>query len=449
LTNMVSQTIPLVLSMVICVVYPVCASDFHELKSQNWHQWRGPNADGISSTANPPVTWSESKNIAWKVTVDGLGNAAPIVWGDKIFLLTVIDTGKVDPNLPPPDKQAERPFGITYPNTYHQYVVICLDRNSGEELWRRVAAEVVPEEGHHGDNSFASASPTTDGQNLYAWFGSAGLYCYDLEGNPIWDRNFGPVQTRLSFGEGSSPVVHDNTVTIIRDHDEQSYLLVLDARSGETLWQIDRDEPSGWATPLIVEHGSVTQVITNGKNRVRSYNLKDGSLIWECGGQVSNVTPSPVATADTVFCMSGYRGSALFALPLDETGDLTDTAKIKWTKSRGTPYVPSPLLYDGWLYFNQSNNPIMSCLDAESGEIVIDRTRMPGVNRIYASPVGADDHIYFAGRDGTTLVIEHSREFKVLATNQLDEGVDASPALVDDQLFLRSKSHVYCIENRR
>jgi len=442
-------TVPVVLSMVVCFAHLSWAGDFQELKSQNWHQWRGPHANGVSSTADPPATWSERENILWKVAVDGHGNTTPIVWGDKVFLLTTIDTGRADPTLTPPNEQPDRPFGIKYPNTYHQYVVLCLDRNTGQELWRRVAAEEVPKEGHHGDNSFATASPTTDGQRLYAWFGSAGLYCYDLEGSPNWNRDLGPVKTRLSFGEGSSPVVHDYRVMIIRDQEDQSYLVVLDARSGETVWQVDRDEPSAWATPLVVEQGGDTQVITNGENRVRSYNLKDGKLIWECGGQVSNVTPSPVATADTVFCMSGYRGSALYALPLDATGDLTDTAEIRWTKSSGTPYVPSPLLYEGLLYFNQSNNPIMSCLDTEMGDIVIDRTRMPGIKRLYASPVGANGRIYFAGRDGTTLVLERSRNFKIIATNQLDEGVDASPALVGNQLFLRGKSHLYCIASGR
>jgi len=453
LKNMLrKKTVPIALLIAVCSVHLSWvhlswSNDFLELKSQNWHQWRGPSANGVSATANPPVTWSEDKNVMWKVAVAGQGNSTPIIWGEKVFLLTVIDTGRIDPNLPPPDEQPERPFGITYPNTFHQYVVLCLDRNTGDELWRRVAAEKVPEEGHHGDNSFASASPTTDGENLYAWFGSAGLFCYDLQGNLVWDRNFGPVPTRLSFGEGASPVVHDGRLFIIRDSEEQSYIVALDSRSGDALWQIDRDEPSAWATPLIVEQESATQVITNGKNRVRSYNVASGSLIWECGGQVSNVTPSPVAMADAVFCMSGYRGSALFALPLNETGDLTDTAKIKWTKSRGTPYVPSPLLYHGWLYFNQSNTAIMSCIDAKTGDAIIERTRLPGIDGLYASPVGAGNRIYFTGRDGTTLVVKRDTEFKILGTNQLDDRIDASPALAGNQLFLRGKSHLYCISS--
>lgn len=425
------------------------ATEFEDAKSGNWHQWRGPGANGVAANANPPTTWSEDENLQWKVDVDGLGNSTPIVWGDKLFLLTAVDTNRTDPKLTPPDEQPKRPFGIKYPNTFHQYVVLCLDRNSGAEVWRHVATEAVPQEGRHGDNSFATASPTTDGERLYVWFGMAGLYCFDLAGKPLWNRDLGEVKTRLSFGEGSSPVVHGNRLILVRDHDAQSTITVMDTQTGDTIWQQDRNEPSGWATPLIVERNGITQVITNGKIRVRSYNLDNGDLLWECGGQVSNVTPSPVATDSTVFCMSGYRGSALYALPLDGSADLTDSAAIRWSKSQGTPYVPSPLLYEGRLYFNQSNNSIMTSLDAESGDTVIERTRLPGVQGLYASPVAAAGRVYFVGRGGTTLVLEHGDEFKVLATNRLDDRIDASPAIAGDRLFLRSKSRLYCISESR
>ncbi len=436
-------------SLLTCLAGLSWAGDFGQLKSQNWHQWRGPDANGVAPAADPPVTWSESENIQWKVPIDGHGSSTPIVWGKKIFLLSAIDTGEVASDRPPPEEQPKRPFGITYPNTIHRFVVLCLDRTSGKQLWRRVAAAKVPDEGHHGDNSFASASPTTDGRRLYVWFGSAGLVCYDLDGKELWRRDLGKVKTRLSFGEGSSPVVHGDRLIVTRDQDGQSYMVVLDASSGESLWQVDREEPSAWATPLVVKHDGKTQVIANGKIRVRSYDLADGSLLWECGGQVSNVTPSPVAWNETVFCMSGYRGSALFALPLAATGDITGSSHIKWSKSKGTPYVPSPLLYDGLLYFNQSNSAIVTCLDAETGDVLIERTRMPGIRRLYASPVGAAGRIYFAGRDGETLVIQRGAEFKVIAANRLDDGFDASPALVGDRLLLRGKKHLYCISEGR
>ena len=413
--------------------------------SLHWHQWRGPAATGVAPHGDPPVTWSENANIHWKVPIDGRGSSTPIIWENSVFLVTAIDTGQVDPEFRPPSDLPENPFGITYPNTFHQYVVICLDRHSGQELWRRVAARRVPREGHHGDNSFASASPTTDGQRLYVWFGSAGLYCYDLGGTLLWSRDLGDVRTRLSFGEASSPVIHQGKLIVTRDQEDQSYIVVVDARTGETIWQADRDEPSGWSTPLVVSVDGKYQLVTNGKNRVRSYDLNDGTLLWQCGGQASNVTPSPVATSDTVYCMSGYRGSALYALPLDASGDITDSKAIKWSKDRATPYVPSPLLCYGLLYYTQSNNAILSCVRAATGDVLIDRQRLPGIRRLYSSPVAAAGRIYIAGRDGTTLVIRQGDEFWVFAENVLDEGTDASPAIVGDQLFIRGRSHLYCI----
>jgi outer membrane protein assembly factor BamB len=411
----------------------------------NWHQWRGPDATGVSKTANPPVTWSEDENIQWKVPIAGQGSSTPIVWKGKIFLVTAIDTGKVEPDLPPPDQQPERPFGIQFPNTLHDFVVLCLDLETGKELWRQTAATRVPHAGHHPDNNFASASPTTDGEQLYVWFGSVGMFCYDLAGKELWKRDFEEVETRLSFGEGSSPVVHDDKLILIRDNEGQSTIVVMNTKNGETIWEKERDEPSAWATPLVVEYEGKTQVITNAKNRVRSYNLADGSLIWECGGQVFNVTPSPVTDGTNVFCMSGYRGNALLAIPLSAQGDITGTEAIAWSKSRGAPYVPSPLLYEEQLYFTQSNDAILTSLDTESGDELIERTRLPGLRGIYTSPVAAAGRVYIPGRRGTTLVLEHGKEFKVLATNQLDEGVNSSLALVGERILLRGEKHLYCI----
>lgn len=430
---------------ILLAIGPAMAQDFEVEKHKNWHQWRGPEASGVSRSATPPLEWDAEKNIQWKVPIAGEGTGSPIVWGDKVFVLTSINTGKVDPSLPKPEDQPKRQFGITFPNTTYEFVVICLDRNTGNEIWKRTAIEKVPHEGHHGDNNFASYSPTTDGKRLYAWFGSAGLYCYDLDGEQLWSRDLGPVSTRLSFGEGSSPVVHGNRLVINRDNEGGSYILCLNAENGETIWKKDREEGSGWSTPLIVEAAGKTQVIVNASNRVRSYNLEDGTTLWECGGQVGNVTPSPVSMDSMVICMSGYRGSAAIAIPLDSEGDITDEKKTLWTLNRGTPYVPSPLLYDGLLFFNQSNNGILSAVDAKTGEVAIERTRMEGVPNIYASPVGAADRVYFVGRDGTTLVIAKDREYKVLAVNRLGEAMDASPALVGNQIFLRGKKHLYCI----
>ncbi|MFK7768068.1 MAG: PQQ-binding-like beta-propeller repeat protein [Mariniblastus sp.] len=203
-------------------------------KGVHWHQWRGPNANGTSSTANPPLQWSEEKNVRWKVAIEGQGNASPIVWGDKVFLLSAINTGRVDPNAAKPEDQPKRVFGIKHPNTFYKFEVLCLDKNTGKELWRQTAIEKVPHEGTHHDADFASASPMTDGERLYCWFGSAGMYCYDLDGKKLWERDLGKAYIGASLGEGCSPVVYRDKLVIVRDQARQSSIEVLDSRSGKT-----------------------------------------------------------------------------------------------------------------------------------------------------------------------------------------------------------------------
>lgn len=432
---------------VITMVTSVTAADFEALKNENWHQWRGPEATGVAPLGEPPVEWSEDRNIRWKAEIPGQGKSTPIIWGDRLFLITAINTGKVAPEVAKPEDQPERPFGIKYPNTLYKFVVLCLNRHTGRVDWERVATEELPHEGHHGDNSFATASPTTDGERLYVSFGSRGLYCYSLDGELLWKKKLPNVDTRLSFGEGSSPVVHGDFVVLNRDNDSDSRILVFDARTGDLRWEAKREEKSAWATPLIVEHEGRTQLITNASNRVRSYDLKTGEILWQCGGQVANVTPCPVILDDHVICMSGYRGSSAMSLPLDATGDITDTDRVLWKYGKDTPYVPSPLLYGDLLYFNKLNNGILTILDAKTGNPVLESVRMQGVSNIYASPVGAAGRVYFVGRDGSALVMKQGKTIDVLGNNKLDDSFDASPAIVGKYLYLRGAKSLYCIEN--
>jgi outer membrane protein assembly factor BamB len=399
-------------------------------------------ATGVAMYAKPPVKWDTTTNVRWKVEVPGEGSASPIVWQDRIFIATAIPTDRT-PEQPVEQNPANR---TQSPNVYFQFVVICFDRASGQELWRHVATEAVPHEGHHPTNTYASGSPTTDGERLFVSFGSRGLYCYDLDGKLLWHRSFGTMHTRLGWGEAVTPVLHENLLIVNWDQESDSFIAALDAISGEVAWKVDRDEATTWTTPLIVPHDGRTQVIVNGKNRVRSYDLTDGELIWECGGQTVNPIPSPTTADGVVYCVSGYRGSAAYAIPLSATGDITDSPTILWSHRRSTPYVPSPLVYGDQIYFTQSNEGILTSLDRHDGSVVFGPERLPDVDSIYASPVAAEGRIYIVSRDGTTLVLEHGSELKVLATNRLDDPIDASPALVDNQLFLRSAGHLYCIE---
>lgn len=422
------------------------AGDFPADRAGNWHQWRGPEANGVAATADPPVEWSASKNVKWKKEIPGAGKSSPIVWGNRIYLTTAVNTGTVDPSVPKPEDQPMRQFGIKFPNTLYRFVVLCLDRETGDLVWEKTAVEELPHEGHHGDNSFATASPVTDGESLYVSFGSRGLYCYSLDGELRWQKKLNNVTTRLSFGEGSSPVIHGDTLLLVRDNETDSKILALDAKTGDERWQAKREEISAWATPLVVEHEGRTQVVTNASRRVRSYDLAKGDVLWECGGQVANVTPSPVLFGDRVICMSGYRGSAALSLPLDAKGDITDSAQVAWKFDRDTPYVPSPLLYGDMLYFNKLNNAILTCLDAKTGKPILEQVRLPGLSNIYSSPVGAADRVYFTSREGKTLVLKRSPTLEVLATNSLDDLIDASPAVAGKQFFLRGQKHLYCLE---
>ena len=423
-------------------------------ESNNWNQWRGPNADGVAVSADPPVRWSESENIKWKVEIPGQGSATPIVWGQRIYVVTAIKTdrqaeGTSADSQPDAERQAargRRGFGRgPKPTNYHQFVVRCLDRGDGQLIWEQVAVESVPHEGHHPTGTFASCSPVTDGDFLYVSFGSRGIYCYDLNGNLQWKRDLGDMHVRNSFGEGGSPALAGEALIVPWDHEGQSSLFALNAKTGETKWRVDRDEPTTWATPLVVRDGGRQQVIMNGSKRVRSYDASDGSLIWECGGQAFNPVASPIRSGDLVYCTTGRRGFMTSAMPLSASGDITETAQIAWQRNDSGAYVSSPLIYRGYLYHIKGTSAVLSCLDAGTGEAIFEPGRLPGLRNMYASPVAAADRIYFTDRNGSTLVVRYGDELDVLATNHLDEGSDASLVLVDNEILLRGNQHLYCI----
>ena len=411
----------------------------------NWPAWRGPCANGVAPYADPPVEWSTSENIKWKLDLPGQSNATPIIWADRVFVVTAVESERIVDQLSAPRMEPPGGYKTKRPKHYYQFRVYCVDRESGRILWQRVAAEKVPHEGHHQNNTYASGSPTTDGQRLYVTFGSHGLFCYDLDGNLLWERDLGDMITRFGWGEGASPTVYGDVLAVNWDHEGSSAVYVLDALTGKTRWQAQRDEETTWSTPLVVTYQGAEQLILNATRRVTSYHLDSGKVLWECGGQTPVLIPSPVVLDDIVICMSGYRSSAAYAIPLNATGDITGTDHIRWQHNRNTPYVPSPLLYGERLYFTKVNQAMLSCLNARTGEPLMESVRLPNLRELYASPLGAADRIYFVGRDGTTLVIKNQPKLEVLAVNRLDDPMDASPAAVGRQLFLRSKKRLYCI----
>lgn len=444
---MLRYTLPLAALLLAAMSAAAQDADFAKARLDNWHHWRGPLANGTAPKANPPLTWDNRTNVSWKTAIPGRGSATPIVWGERIFVVTAIDTGRAaaSADLPKADPALKR--RTTAPTTYHQFVVLCLDRATGKVRWRKQAAEKVPHEGHHFTHTYAAGSPTTDGKYLYVSFGSFGVCCYDLDGNLQWQRDLGRLNTRLGWGEAVTPVIHSGQLLLNWDQEKGASLLCLDARTGKTLWRTPRDEVTSWNTPLVVSHNERTQVVVNGTNRVRGYDLATGKELWRCGPMTTNAIPSPVAADGIAYCMSGYGTSIALAVPLGSSGEVA-MEKLAWKHRRGTPYVPSPLLLGNRLVFTQANGPQLTILDRRTGRPVLDRERLPGVESFYASPAAAAGRIYLVDRAGTTLVLKNSDKLEILATNRLGEAVDASPVLVGRQLLLRGERHLWCIAER-
>ncbi len=444
------------LALVLLTVPVALADDFETQRQNNWHQWRGPDGNGVAILADPPVEWSETRHVKWKTALTGRGSSSPIVWGDKVLITSALGTERVkaaplaERELP----QIDLPEGVPpltfqpVPKNYYKFLVTAFDRTTGKQLWETMVAEEVPHRAHHMDHGYASSSPTTDGERIYASFGSVGIFCLGMDGDVKWSRDLADLEIPNDFGEVVTPVLHGDDIVVVMDHLGQSFIEILDKRTGKTRWRKDRAEVASWATPLVTEFSGRAQVIVCGSQRVMSYDLKTGEVVWECGGLGKALIPTPVRYKNLVFCMTGYLGDSLQAIRLDSQGDITGTEYVVWRTDKGTPYVPSPALYGGQLYFNRENQPVMTSLKAETGETVIQSARLSQLTgSIYASPVAAAGKIYFFGRDGGALVIEHGPKLQVFAQNKLDDVFDATPALVGREIILRGESSLYCISN--
>jgi len=417
----------MVLLTVLCLV-PTMVFSAGPDAAVNWPQWRGPSGTGAAPSGNPPVEWSEKNNVRWKIALPGTGYSTPAIWGDTIYVTAAI---------PPEGAAAGKKI---------KFIVMALNRADGTVRWQKLAREEAPHEGMHDTTTWATGSPITDGQRVYAFFGSRGLYCYTVAGELVWEKDFGDMNIRREFGEGSSPVLYDNRLVVLWDHEGPSFITALDAASGKELWRKDRDERTSWSTPIVVEVGGKPQVIASGTNRVRSYDLATGDLVWDCGGLTENVIPAPVEANGALYVMSGFRGAALKAIRLaGAKGNLDGTPSILWTYDKDTPYVPSPLLLGGRLYFLKVNQGMLTCVDIATGKANYSSQRLEGVRDLYASPTGVGDRLYLMSRDGVAMVVRDGAEFTMLAINTLDDKFDASPAIVSDELYLRGHKYLYCI----
>lgn len=413
--------------------------------TNSWPQWRGPLANGIAPAAHPPTNWSETRNLRWKIPLPGKAHASPIVQGAHVYLTAAVPVG-----------DAQKPVYDHAPGTHdnvpvthrHQFVALAVNRADGQIVWRKVLREEFPHEGGHATGSLASNSPVTDGERLYVFFGSHGLFCLDLQGTVLWEKNLGRMQTLHAHGEGSSPVVYGDLLIVCWDHEGDSFLYAFDKRTGEQRWKTPRDEKTSWSTPLVVEFQGRSQLVVSATQRVRGYDLANGNQLWECAGLTDNVVSSPVYDGQgIVIAGNSYYRQAMLAIRLDGAkGDLTNSDRVAWRLNRLTPYVSSPLLYGDTVYFLRHNQNVLSRLDPTTGKPRGEPLRLEDLHDfIFASPVGADGRIYITGRDGTTVVLQHDRENAVLAANHLDDVFSATPALVDREIYLRGERWLFCV----
>ncbi len=411
----------------------------------DWPQWRGPNWDGVAR-GDAPLRWSDAEHIKWKAEVPGRGHSSPVVWGDKIFLTTAVQTGPAPE--PPAGGGRGRGFGSRGPQPEHKLMVMCFDRKTGKVLWERVATTAIPHEGYHPQyGSFASNSPVTDGKHVIAFFGSRGVYCYDLDGKEIWKKDFG-IQLRMfnTFGEGSWPALEGNTLLLLFDHEGDSFLVALDKSTGKELWRTPRtDGNTNWSGPVVITYEGKKQVIVSASKKVHAYDFETGKPIWEVAGLGQNTIPAPVTDGSILIAMSGFRNPNLLAIKLGRSGDLTGTDAIVWTNQRGNSYTPSPVLADGKIYI-LTDSGMLSCFDVKTGTPFYQQQRLPKPYNFKASPVAAGGKLYLASEEGDVIVVKMGERYEVLATNTLEgQFFVATPAIMDGEIYLRGQNTLFAV----
>jgi outer membrane protein assembly factor BamB len=416
----------------------------------DWPQFRGPDATGVSAETGLPDSWSATENVAWKVPVPGRGWSSPIVWGEKVFLTTAVSEGKEDA----PRKGLY--FGGNRegpPADVHRWLVLCLDRKTGKVLWERTAHQGVPATPRHIKNTFASETPATDGEAVYAYFGDVGLFAFDMDGKPRWSKGLGSFKTRYGWGGAASPVLHEGRVYVVNDNEEKSFLVAFDKATGEEAWRVERNEKSNWATPFVWRNKVRTEIVTSGTGKVRSYDL-DGKVLWELGGLSSITIPTPFSSGDLLFVGSGYvmdEKRPVFAVRPGASGDIslkegeTSNASIAWWGPKAAPYNPSPIAY-GERFYVLFDRGFFSAHEAATGKPIYEKQRLGEATAFTASPWAYEGKVFCLSEDGDTFVVQAGPEFKVLRTNPLGEMCMATPAIAGKSLFIRTMGHLYRIE---
>jgi outer membrane protein assembly factor BamB len=452
----------------------------------DWPQFRGPNNTGMSEEKQLPDEWSATKNVLWKAKLPGYGWSSPIVWGDRVFVTTAVSDKQTRPSpgfggfgrgdrpggpgggfppRPPADGQRPgRPGGGWMgrdrkpPDAVYQFEVCCLNRADGKVLWKQVAAERKPTISTFPSNGYASETPVTDGERVYAYFGMHGVYCYDLNGKLLWSKDLGSYRMAFGHGTGSSPALDGGRLFVQCDNEEKSFLVAFDGKTGKELWRVPRAERSGWSTPLVWKNRVRTEVVCLGPGRARSYDPATGKQLWELGGLTGQPQASPVADDERVYLGTGgnpfARGGAskpLFAVKAGATGDITlkddatSNEAVAWYLPQGGPSIASPLLYEGRLYVLEQRSGMLSCYDAKTGKQAY-RERLPGARGFTSSPWAGEGKVFCLADDGQTYVLQAGPDFKLLGRNSIGEMCWSSPAIARGALLLRTVDQLYCIK---
>ncbi len=416
----------------------------------NWPQFRGPNAGVVADDPALPETWSATDGVRWRADVPGLGWSSPVVWGDHVFVTSVVAEGTAGP--PKPGFYAPGAV-LTTSAAVHRWMVHDVDFRTGKLRWSRELHQSVPAVPKHLKNSYASETPVTDGERVYVYLGGLGLFALDMSGRPVWSVRFGPFTTRNGWGTAASPVLHRGRVYIVNDNDEQSFIAAFDARTGREIWRVKRDEGTNWSTPFVWEHAGRTEIVTAGTDRVRSYDL-DGRELWTLTGMSSITIPTPFAADGLLYVSSGYVGDPLrptYAIRPGASGDITpakgETTSpfVVWSIANIAPYNPTPIVYQGVLY-TLLDRGFFTAHDAKTGKEIYGRQRIAvDASGFTASPWAYNGRIFAMSEDGDTYVIQAGPEFTMLGKNTLGEMALATPAIVQDSLILRTHARLYRI----
>jgi outer membrane protein assembly factor BamB len=431
---------------------PLFVLGFGFAAESNWPQFRGPGSLGVGpEDPKLPDTWSKTENVAWKTAIPGLGWSSPVVWGDKVFVTSVISSAEIEP----PKKGLYFGGERKASPAEHRWIVYAIDAKSGKIAWQNEVFKGAPSFTRHLKNSYASETPVTDGERVYFYFGQVGLFCFDMKGKPVWNKKFEQVNTRYGWGTAASPVLHQGRLYLVNDNDDKSYLMALDKKTGSVIWKVDRDEKSNWATPYIWESGKRTEIVTPGTDKTRSYDL-DGKLLWEFKGMSSIAIPTPFSKFGLLFLTSGYVGDPnrpVYVVKPGASGDITikkgetSSQHVAWYLPQAGPYNPTPIIY-GDHYYTLFDRGFLTCHDARTGKEVYGKQRIDAATTAFtSSPWAYNGKIFAISEDGDTFVMQAGPEFKVLRKNSLDEMAMATPAIAGGSLFIRTSGSLYCIRN--